>query len=82
MLVWEFNQRLAGLDDKRKFKRLQTAKIQHAGYAGFVEDLPSVWELAGVDKPKGADRTMSHEDIEADIKRKERALQQAKNKES
>lgn len=78
MLVWEFNQRLAGLDDERKFQRLQTAKIQHAGYAGFVEDLPSVWELAGVDKPKDTERTMSQEEIEADIKRKERALQKAK----
>jgi hypothetical protein len=76
MLVWEFNQRIVGLRDRQEFERLQTAKIQHAIFKGAVKKPPSVYELAGIEKPDRTDR-MSKEEVEKDVKRKLKAYQKA-----
>lgn len=76
MLVWEFNQRISGLDDRQKVQNMQVARIQHAIFTGQVKHPPSIWDLSGVDMPKTETRKRTPDEEKLLTRRAEQATRQ------
>jgi hypothetical protein len=57
-------------------ENMHVAKIQHAIFKGAVKKPPSVYELAGIEKPDRTDR-MSEDEVKEDVKRKLKAYKKA-----